>query len=463
MLDAKVDGQGVRITALESRVKALETGSISTASGSPITIASTSLASAFNAFGAFISKGIAQFGSLVADRFVAATNSAGTSSAGTVTVLTGNTVAQVTNAYVLPTSKIFVTFNSQITGSWWVSDKTAGSFRVVLSQAQTTDVSFDYFLVQTEGQIATSTPSSLLSGETPKSGTSGTTAPTISLLGDNPLHLSVSGTFAEPGITIRDSAGGAISTYTTFVNGVQQSDLASAISTGSDATYLIMYKATDAAGNTGTATRTVIVGASTGGSGSGSGSGSSGGSGTSGDTIAPVVTLAEGTAMMQLTVGDTFTDPGATATDNVDGDLTAKIVVTGTVDTKTAGSYTLTYTATDAATNIGTASRLVTVAAAAAGDTTKPVITLNGTATMSLTVGDAFTDPGAMALDDVDGDLTASIVTSGTVDTTTAGLHHHLHRDRQSRKHRLRLSFCHCRPRPITYREIRQPGCVNHS
>jgi hypothetical protein len=66
---------------------------------------------------------------------------------------------------------------------------------------------------------------------------------------------------------------------------------------------------------------------------------------------------------MQLTVGDTFTDPGATATDDVDGDLTNHINVSGTVDTATAGDYTLTYSATDAAGNTGNVTRTVTVVA----------------------------------------------------------------------------------------------------
>jgi hypothetical protein len=75
-----------------------------------------------------------------------------------------------------------------------------------------------------------------------------------------------------------------------------------------------------------------------------------------------VVTLT-GAAALQLTVGDTFTDSGATAVDAVDGDLTASIVVTGSVNTTVADSYTLTYSATDAAGNVGSVSRLVSVVA----------------------------------------------------------------------------------------------------
>ena len=65
---------------------------------------------------------------------------------------------------------------------------------------------------------------------------------------------------------------------------------------------------------------------------------------------------------MELEVGAVFTDPGASATDAVDGDLTVDIVVTGSVDTSKVGAvYTLSYTATDAAGNTGTATRTVTI------------------------------------------------------------------------------------------------------
>ena len=90
------------------------------------------------------------------------------------------------------------------------------------------------------------------------------------------------------------------------------------------------------------------------------------------DTSAPVVTLT-GEAAVQINVGDTFTDPGATATDDIDGDLTSKIVETGAVDTSTAGLYTLTYSATDSAGNTGEVSRVVAVVvteAAPSPDTT---------------------------------------------------------------------------------------------
>lgn len=70
------------------------------------------------------------------------------------------------------------------------------------------------------------------------------------------------------------------------------------------------------------------------------------------DTGAPVITLA-GSGSMELSLGDTYTELGATATDEEDGDITP--TVTGTVNTDKVGEYTVTYTATDAAGNEATA------------------------------------------------------------------------------------------------------------
>ena len=134
------------------------------------------------------------------------------------------------------------------------------------------------------------------------------------------------------------------------------------------------------------------------------------------DTTAPVITL-NGSATINVNVGSSFTDPGATATDNVDGNLTSSIVVTGSVNTSSVGTYTLNYNVSDAAGNAATqVSRTVNVV-----DGTAPVITLTGSATINLTVGDSFTDPGATATDNVDGNLTSSIVVTGSVNTGSAG------------------------------------------
>ena len=84
--------------------------------------------------------------------------------------------------------------------------------------------------------------------------------------------------------------------------------------------------------------------------------------GTAVDTTAPEITLI-GASPMEVHQGSTFTDPGATATDGVDGDLSASIVVGGDlVDTATAGDYTITYDVSDAADNAAdTVTRIVRV------------------------------------------------------------------------------------------------------
>ena len=79
------------------------------------------------------------------------------------------------------------------------------------------------------------------------------------------------------------------------------------------------------------------------------------------DTVAPVITLI-GEDTITLEFGDTFTEPGATATDAVDGDLTASMVMTGSVDNSTKGTYTLSYNVKDTAGNPATeVKRVVTV------------------------------------------------------------------------------------------------------
>ncbi|HEY5623455.1 MAG TPA: FG-GAP-like repeat-containing protein, partial [Gammaproteobacteria bacterium] len=85
-----------------------------------------------------------------------------------------------------------------------------------------------------------------------------------------------------------------------------------------------------------------------------------------GDVTPPVMTLL-GAPTVVIDSGDTFVDPGAAATDNIDGDITANVEVQGSVDSTLLGSYTLTYFVSDIAGNTAAVSRIVTVAARAEG------------------------------------------------------------------------------------------------
>jgi len=92
------------------------------------------------------------------------------------------------------------------------------------------------------------------------------------------------------------------------------------------------------------------------------------------DTTAPVITLL-GQNPITITEGDTFTDPGATALDNTDGNLTSSIVTTSTVDTNTPGTYTVTYNVSDSAGNNATEETRTVVVEAAFDDTASLAVT----------------------------------------------------------------------------------------
>ena len=86
---------------------------------------------------------------------------------------------------------------------------------------------------------------------------------------------------------------------------------------------------------------------------------------TPADTTAPEISLS-GAAALTIEQGASYSDAGATATDNVDSSVT--VSTSGSVTTSVAGDYTLTYTATDAAGNSATATRVVTVSGVAIAD-----------------------------------------------------------------------------------------------
>ena len=162
-------------------------------------------------------------------------------------------------------------------------------------------------------------------------------------------------------------------------------------------TYTVTYNVSDAAGNAATqVTRTINI---------------------TPDVTIPVITLL-GEAEVSLELGSTYTDAGATAVDNIDGDITANIVTVNSVDVNTVGTYTVTYNVSDAA---GNAATQVTRTVNITPDVTIPVITLLGESEVSLELGSIYTDAGATAIDNIDGDITANIVTVNSVDVNTVG------------------------------------------
>ena len=128
------------------------------------------------------------------------------------------------------------------------------------------------------------------------------------------------------------------------------------------------------------------------------------------DNVPPVITII-GSNPATVELGATYTDAGATAFDAFHGETA--VTTSGSVDTGTVGSNTITYTATDLDGNTATATRVVNVV-----DTTAPVVTVTGDNPASVELGGTYTDEGATATD-ASGDVT--VVTTGTVDTDTLG------------------------------------------
>ncbi|MBL4774933.1 MAG: S8 family serine peptidase [Mariprofundus sp.] len=71
------------------------------------------------------------------------------------------------------------------------------------------------------------------------------------------------------------------------------------------------------------------------------------------DTVPPVITLL-GISPTLVAQGTVYNDAGATATDNVDGNITGNIVTVNPVNTALAGIYIVTYNISDAANNAAT-------------------------------------------------------------------------------------------------------------
>lgn len=89
------------------------------------------------------------------------------------------------------------------------------------------------------------------------------------------------------------------------------------------------------------------------------------------DMIPPVITLT-GPKEMIIKAGSKYNEPGYTAIDEEDGNLTGKVKVEGKVDIYSSGVYTIKYTVADKYGNRSEETRTVTVEAIKQKDTIKP-------------------------------------------------------------------------------------------
>ncbi|MFA7169668.1 MAG: immunoglobulin-like domain-containing protein [Candidatus Paceibacterota bacterium] len=203
------------------------------------------------------------------------------------------------------------------------------------------------------------------------------------------------------------------------------------------------------------------------------------------DTIKPTIAIS-GTSLVDVLLGEAYEDAGATASDNKDGNITDDIIVDNAVNTALVGVYTITYNVSDYAgneaeqavrtvnvientfidtDNDGIADSLDNCSLISnpdqndedgdgigdvcdtendededenidesgdegaeedmneGTDTTRPVITLLGENPIDVFVGEIYTDAGATANDDIDGNVTFQIETVNSVDTSLVGVY----------------------------------------
>lgn len=153
------------------------------------------------------------------------------------------------------------------------------------------------------------------------------TPPEIILNGDVSVTVDQIEDYEEPGAAAADNCDG---------------DLTSALRISmeqiNDYTYCVTYEAVDKAGNAASVKREVIIH----------------------DPVAPEITL-NGEESVTLKEREKFEDPGVTALDDRDGDISDSVVRTGYIDIYRPGTYTVTYTVQDAGGNQAQISRTVTV------------------------------------------------------------------------------------------------------
>ncbi len=121
------------------------------------------------------------------------------------------------------------------------------------------------------------------------------------------------------------------------------------------------------------------------------------------DRKAPVLTLL-GDSQIDANIGDIPVEPGFTAWDEYDGDLTSSV-------TSAVEGDMIYYSVTDSGGNTATAARKICW-----HDPYLPKIHLTGGDTVDWDYGKPFLDPGYQATDNTDGDITGKVTVEGTID-----------------------------------------------
>ncbi len=139
------------------------------------------------------------------------------------------------------------------------------------------------------------------------------------------------------------------------------------------------------------------------------------------DTIVPIITLL-GEEELNITRDTPYSEAGAEAFDDQDGNISENIIITGTVDTSVEGLYLVKYDVNDSA---GNAAQQVIrqVHVVDGNDTIPPLLNLLGSSNVNVLLNSSYSDAGAEAFDNRDGDISSNIVVGGSVDTSIEGVY----------------------------------------
>lgn len=235
-----------------------------------------------------------------------------------------------------------------------------------------------------------------------------TVKPAITLNGNTDAQIHQDSTYSELGATALDNYDGDITdkitiTYKNESGDVLANGIADIDSSVLGTKYQVVYNVSDDAGNPAdTIIRNITIVEKP-------------------DTTIPVITL-NGDSNINIYQDSVYTELGATATDDRDGDISSKIVIEyrdsnnsllanglSDIDTTKLGvTYKVIYKVSDLAGNNSTElERIITVVEKP--DTVKPSIKINGTFMTSAYKDVAYTEQGATATDDRDGDITDKI------------------------------------------------------
>ena len=149
-----------------------------------------------------------------------------------------------------------------------------------------------------------------------------TQAPEITLVTNPDAFTSPIAQYEEEGFTAIDNYDGDLTTKVVCV----------------EKDGVVTYTVSDSSGNETTVKRTIVYK----------------------DAVAPIIKL-KGDKTINLLEGQAFQEPGFSAADDCDGDITAKVIVEGAVNTKIAATYKLKYKVADSSGNTYEITRTIKV------------------------------------------------------------------------------------------------------